>query len=176
METVFLAAFVFVAIGAIWYLLTIYNGLVGLRNDMNKAWANIDVLLKQRHDEVGRLVEVCQGYMTYERELFEQIALARSGFLSAASVDQKAQADQSLAISTHTLLMRAENYPRLRANEGFLQLQARITELENAIADRREFYNDAVNSYNIRVQQMPDAVVAGVMGLQPREMLRAAAR
>jgi LemA protein len=175
MEIVFLVAFGFVAIGAIWYLLTIYNGLVGLRNDMNKAWANIDVLLKQRHDEVGRLVEVCRGYMTYEQQVLESVTLARSRFAQAVSVGQKAQADQSLAVSTHNLLAQAERYPLLRANEGFLQLQGRITDLENAIADRREFYNDAVNSYNIRVQQMPDAVVAGLMGLKPREMLRATA-
>ena len=172
MEIVILLAIVFVVGGLIWYLITIYNGLIELKNDIDKAWANIDVLLKQRHDELTNLVAVCKGYMEYERDTFEKVAQARSQYNQAVTVGQKAQADQSMTQATHGLFAVAENYPNLKASNNFLQLQQRITELESQIADRREFYNDCVNTYNVRIQQAPDMVVAGWMNLKPRQMFK----
>lgn len=172
MQIVILLALLFVVGGLVWYLVTIYNGLIELKNDIDKAWANIDVMLKQRHDELTNLVAVCKGYMDHERDTFEKVAQARSQYAQAVTVSQKAQADQSMALATRGLLAVAENYPQLRASDNFLQLQKRITELESQIADRREFYNDSVNTYNVRIQQVPDQFVAGWMHLQPRQMFK----
>ncbi|HYL95988.1 MAG TPA: LemA family protein, partial [Terriglobales bacterium] len=118
------------------------------------------------------LVAVCKGYMEFERDTFERIAQARSQYDRAVTVSQKAQADQSMTQATRGLLAVAENYPELKASNNFLQLQGRITELESQIADRREFYNDSVNTYNVRIQQAPDMIVAGWMHLQPRQMFK----
>jgi LemA protein len=173
MGFVILLAMMFAVVGVLWYLVTIYNGLVELKNDIDKAWSNIDVMLKQRHDELTKLVEVCKGYMEFERDTFQKIAQARSMYSQAVTVDQKAQADQSMTQAARGLFAVAENYPELKANNSFMQLQSRITALENQISDRREFYNDSVNTFNIRIQQMPDMLVAGFMNLQPRQMFRA---
>ena len=173
MGTVILLAVLFAVTGMIWYVVTIYNGLISLKNDIDKAWSNIDVLLKQRHDELTKLIEVCKGYMNFERDTLQKIAQARSMYSQAVTVDQKAQADQSTASAVRGLLAVAENYPDLKANSNFMQLQSRITQLESHIADRREFYNDSVNTYNIRIQEVPDTVVAGFMQLQPRTMFKA---
>jgi LemA protein len=165
-----MVAFVFA--GVLIYLATIYNGLVALRNDIDKAWSNIDVLLKQRHDELPRLVDVCKGYMQYERETLQTLTDARAKYALATTVDQKALASGSLSVSVQKLFAVAENYPDLKANASFLELQKRITELESQIADRREFYNDSINLFNTRIQEMPDALLAGAMGLKPRVMFR----
>ena len=146
----------------------IFNGLIALKNDIAKAWANIDILLKQRHDELSKLLDVCKGYMDYERDTLQKITQARSLYQQAVSVDQKAQADQSMTSALRGFFAVAENYPQLKANDNFMRLQGRITELESQIADRREFYNDSVNTFNIRIQQMPDTFVASFMNLTPR--------
>jgi LemA protein len=160
----------FAIAGALIYLGTIYNGLVALRNDIDKAWANIDVLLKQRHDELPRLVDVCKGYMQYEKETLESITEARTRYAAAATVDQKFAASGNLSASVERLLVTAENYPELKANASFLELQKRITELESQIADRREFYNDAINIFNTRIRQVPDTILAKMLDLKERPM------
>ena len=159
-------------VGAAAYFVTIYNSLVRLRNDIDKAWANIDVLLKQRHDELPKLIETCRGYMQYEQKTLQLVVEARNAYQKAGSVPEKAQADNLLSGALKTLFAVAENYPDLKANSNFQQLQQRITSLENQIADRREFYNDSVNTFNIRIQQVPDTFVAGFMKLTPRPMLK----
>ncbi len=160
----------FVVVGVLIYVATIYNGLIALRNDMDKAWANIDVLLKQRHDEVPRLVDVCKGYMQYERETLQTLTDARAKYALATTVDQKTLASGGLSASVQKLFAVAENYPDLKANISFLELQKRISELESQIADRREFYNDSINLFNTRIQEMPDSLLASAMGLKPRAM------
>jgi LemA protein len=160
----------FVVAGVLIYIGDIYNGLVAMRNDIDKSRANIDVLLKQRHDEVPRLVDVCKGYMQYERETLQSLIAARSLYTTASTIDQKVQASGSLSASVGKLFAVAEDYPALHANTSFLELQKRITELESQIADRREFYNDAINVFNTRIQQMPDTLVASLFGIRPRPM------
>jgi LemA protein len=172
MDTIILSMFMFAIFGMVGYVVMIYNGLIALKNDIDKAWANIDVMLKQRHDELPKLLDVCKGYMNYERDTLLKITQARSMFQQAVTVDQKAHADQSMTSALRGFFAVAENYPELKANNNFLQLQKRITELENQIADRREFYNDSVNTFNIRIQQMPDTFVASFMNLQPRSMFK----
>ena len=172
MNTVMLFAFGFAIVGAAWYFITIYNSIIALKNDIDKAWANIDVMLKQRHDELPKLLDVCKGYMDYERDTLQKITQARSMYQQAVTVDQKAQADRSMTTALRGLFAVAENYPDLKANNNFMQLQTRITDLESQIADRREFYNDSVNTFNIRIQQMPDTFVASFMMVQPRPMFK----
>jgi LemA protein len=161
-------------VGIFVYLITIYNSLVRLKNDIDKAWANIDVLLKQRHDELPKLIETCKGYMQYEQKTFTLITEARTAYMKAGSVGEKAQADNMISGALKSLFAVSENYPELKANNNFMQLQKRISELEEKIADRREFFNDDVNTYNIRIQQLPDVFIAGMMRLQHRDLFKVA--
>jgi len=172
MNTVVLLIFLFAIVGVTVYVITIFNSLVALKNDIDKAWANIDVLLKQRHDELTRLLDVCKGYMDYERDTLLRIAEARSQYQQAVNMEQKAEADQSMTTALRGFFAVAENYPDLKATNNFMQLQNRITQLENQISDRREFYNDSVNTFNIRIQQMPDIFVASFMSWTPRPMFK----
>jgi LemA protein len=172
MNTIIQLAFGFAIVGTGWYAVTIFNGLVALKNDIDKAWANIDVMLKQRHDELPKLLDVCKGYMNYEGDTLLKITQARSMYQQASTIDQKAQADQSMTSALRGFFAVAENYPELKANNNFMALQKRITELESQIADRREFYNDSVNTFNIRIQQMPDTFVASFMKLTPKPMFK----
>ena len=159
-------------VGVIAYLLTIYNSLVRLKNDIDKAWSNIDVLLKQRHDELPKLIETCKGYMQYEQETFKKVVEARNAYSQATTLAEKAQSDNMITGALKTLFAVSEKYPDLKANNNFMQLQNRITELEEKIADRREFFNDGVNTFNTRIQQLPDVFVANMMGLQHRELFK----
>ena len=165
---------VLLVVGVFIYFITIYNSLVRLRNDIDKAWANIDVLLKQRHDELPKLIETCKGYMQYEQKTFQLIIEARTAFMKASTVGEKAQADNMITGALKSLFAVSENYPDLKANNNFMQLQKRISELEEKIADRREFFNDDVNTYNIRIQQLPDVFVARMLNLQRHDLFKVA--
>ncbi len=162
----------FLALIAVLYFVSVYNGLIVLARNIEKAWANIDVLLKQRYDEIPKLIKVCEGYMKYERETFEKITAARTACLQAKTVGQAAEAEGQLAGVLKTLFAVAENYPELKANQNFSQLQQRVSYLESQIADRREFYNDSVNIYNIRIQQIPDMFVAGMLHMTAKELFK----
>jgi LemA protein len=172
MTLVVTLAFLFVIVAAVLYLATIFNGLVALKNDIDKSWANIDVMLKQRHDELTKLLDTTKGYADFERETLIKITQARSQYQQAVTVDQKVQADQTMTSALRGFFAVAENYPDLKANSNFQVLEKRISELESQIADRREFYNDCVNTFNIRIQQVPDTFVAAFMRLTPRTMLK----
>src|SRR5580704_13998186 len=166
------AAFLLFVVGVLVYIIIMYNELVRLRNDNDRAWANIDVLLKQRRDEIPNLVETVKGYMQHERQTLEAVTQARTASLSAASMGQKAQADLMMSGALRGLFAVAENYPQLKANENFLKLQNRISELEERIAYRREFFNDDVNTYNTRIGQLPEVFLASLMALKPREFFK----
>src|SRR6478672_375236 len=124
MSTVILLGFLFAIAGVVIYLTTIYNGLVAIKNDIDKAWANIDIMLKQRHDELTKLLEVCKGYMDFERDTLQKVTQARSMYQQAVTVDQKAEADHSMTSALRGFFAVAENYPELKANNNFTQLQA----------------------------------------------------
>jgi len=166
-----LALFLFAA-GVFLYAVILYNGLIRLRNENDRAWANIDVMLKQRHDEIPNLVETVKGYMQHEQQTLLAVTQARAASMNAASIGQKALADLKMASALRGLFAVAENYPQLRANENFLKLQGRISELEERIADRREFFNDDVATYNSRIAQIPDVFLASFMSLKPRQMFK----
>jgi len=148
---------------ALLYGIVVYNGLVQLKHNVAKAWANIDVLLKQRHDELPKLVEVCRQYKQFEQETLARVTEARARVSSAREKHDVAAlgaAEGMLRMGLGQIFAVAEAYPELKANEHFMQLQTRITALENAIADRRELYNESVNVHNIRIEQFPDLFVA----------------
>src|SRR5712692_1283929 len=119
-----------VVAGFFIYFITIYNSLVRLKNDIDKAWSNIDVLLKQRHDELPKLIETCKGYMQYEQETFKKVVEARNAYSQATTLAEKAQSDNMITGALRTLFAVSEKYPDLKANNNFMQLQSRITDLE----------------------------------------------
>jgi LemA protein len=156
----------------------IFNQLVALKHNVGKAWSNVDILLKQRHDELPKLVETCRQYMQFEQETLEKVMRARNQVSSAReahNITALGQAESALRTGLGNLFAVAEAYPELKTNETFRHLQARISGLENAIADRREFYNDSVNVNNVRVEQFPDTVVARLFGFRQFPLLRFAA-
>ena len=165
-------------IGLVWliaYAVGVYNMLVRLSNNIDKAWSNIDVILKQRHDELPKLVEVCNSYMAHERETLEAVIKARNAYGTGRTINEKAQAENQIAGALGHLFAVAEQYPDLKANQQFLAIQQRISALENTIADRREFYNESVNVYNIAIQQIPAVWVAQQTSYTARPLLTVAA-
>ena len=160
---------------ALVYLVMIYNNLVQVKHNVSKAWANIDVLLKQRHDELPKLIETCKQYMKFEQDTLQKVIDARSRVFSAREsqdIPALGSAEAGLRASVGNLFAVAEQYPDLKTNQTFLQLQSRITGLENAIADRREFYNESANINNVRVEQFPDAIIAGMFNFKAAPQLQ----
>ena len=157
-----------------FYAVTIYNHLVRIKHNVSKAWSNIDVLLKQRHDEIPKLVETCKQYMKFEKDTLEKVMQARNQ-VSAARQSQDmgslGAAEGMLRMGLGNLFAVAEAYPELKANETFQHLQGRISSLESAIADRREFYNESVNINNIRIEQFPDIIIARLLNFTARDLL-----
>jgi LemA protein len=157
------------------YLVMQYNGLVSLRESVKQAWANIDVLLQQRHDELPKLVQTCRQYMQYERDTLEKVMLARAAVNAAHERHDMAalgSAENELHATLGRLYAVAENYPQLKADQSFQQLQARITGLESAIADRREYYNSQVQLNNTRIAQFPAVLLAHQFGFLPAQLLK----
>lgn len=154
------------------YAVFVYNSLVQIKHNVAKAWSNIDVLLKQRHDELPKLIETCKQYKQFEQETLRQVTEARSRVQQAGAAGDIAAlglAEGVLRSGIGQIFAVVEAYPELRANEHFAQLMSRITGLEDAIADRRELYNEHVNINNARIEQFPDIFIANLFrfGLRP---------
>jgi len=163
-----------ILVAVLLYAIVLYNNLVSLKHNVDKAWANIDVLLKQRHDELPKLVETCKQYMQYEQETLDKVMQARTAVSNAreqGDVAALGPAETQLRMGLGNLFAVAEAYPDLKANQNFQHLQARISGLENAIADRREFYNESVNLNNVRIEQFPDVIIAKQFGFGPKDLL-----
>ncbi len=163
-----------VAATVLTYGVIIYNGLVSLKHNVAKAWSNIDVLLKQRHDELPKLVEICKQYMRHESATLERVIAARSAVFAAREVGDVRQlgpAEVQLRAGLGNLFAVAENYPELKADENFKFLQDRISDLENSIADRREYYNESVNRNNVRIEVFPDVLIARWFGFAASPLL-----
>lgn len=170
-STIVLLVVVVVLLG---YGIAIYNGLVTLKHNVRKAWANIDVLLKQRHDELPKLVEICRQYMRHEQDTLTQVTAARAAVFGASQREDVAAVgagEGSLRKSLGQLYAVAESYPELKADAQFRHLRDRITTLENSIADRREYYNESVTLNNIRIETFPDLVLARCFGFQHQATL-----
>jgi len=166
--------FAILGVVAIWAIMA-YNALVKIKHAVSRAWSNIDVLLKQRHDEIPKLVEVCRQHKQFEQDTLERVIRARSLVQQAREqhdVGALGTAESGLRASLGALFAVAEAYPELKADASFTQLQARITQLEADIADRRELYNEAVNINNVRIEQFPDLLIAALFGFRPSRLLR----
>ncbi|MBK1631334.1 LemA family protein [Thiohalocapsa halophila] len=156
------------------YTTLIYNNLVRLKHTVAKAWSNIDVALKQRHDELPKLVNVCKRYMRHEQETLTRVVAARGEVLAAQNagdVRDLGRAETALRAGLDRLFALAESYPDLKADRGFQQLSQRISQLEDTIADRRELYNESVNLNNVRIEQFPDVFVARMFGFLAADLL-----
>jgi len=152
------------------YVIIIYNGFVALKNNIKQDWSNIDVLLKQRYDELPKLIKTCEGYMQHEQKTLEAVIKARSAINSANNDHDRMQAQNMLTDTLKSLFMVVERYPELKADASFQQLSNRITELEDQIADRRELYNASVTIYNTRLDQFPDVIVARLFNFAASEL------
>ncbi|HEX5216304.1 MAG TPA: LemA family protein, partial [Vicinamibacterales bacterium] len=161
--------------GVAAYVATIYNSLVQVKHNVDQSWANIDVLLKQRGDELGKLIDSVKGYLAYERDLLTRLTTLRSQMGRGGPDESRLAAEREIGAGVGRIFALAENYPDLKSSGNFLELQRRITGLEEQIAHRREFYNDAVNINNSRMEQVPDRLLAGAAGLQRRPLFEATA-
>ncbi|MDD5057323.1 MAG: LemA family protein [Sideroxydans sp.] len=167
-----------ICIVSLVYGVSLYNNLVSMKHAVSKAWANIDVLLKQRHDELPKLVEVCKQYKQFEQETLQRVIAARQQVQTAREGQDIAAlgvAEGMMRSSLGGLFAVAEAYPDLKTNQQFMQLQTRITGLENGIADRRELYNESVNIYNVGIEQFPAVLIANMFAYSPKPLLEFAA-
>jgi LemA protein len=165
-STLIIVAVIVVAI--IWAV-SIYNGLVSMRQRVNQAFADVDVQLKQRHDLVPNLVETVKGYAAHERGTLDEVVKARNAAVTAQGPAQQAAAENMLSGALRQLFALSEAYPDLKANANFQQLQAQLTDLENKIAAARRFFNNAVQEYNSGIQRFPAALFASSFGFAPKE-------
>lgn len=172
-QALIISLFGLMVIGIIYFLISTYNRLVTLQNNFDKAWANINVLLKQRSDEITNLTNTVKDYMKYEKQLIENVTKARSFLNDADSLSKKAAVNDFITESLKTIFATAEKYPDLKAIDTFKHLQERVTGLENELADRREFYNDSVTVYNTRIKSFPDLLVAKIMKCKKSELFKA---
>ena len=159
---------------ALVYAISLYNHLVSVKHAVAKAWANIDVLLKQRHDELPKLVEVCKQYKQFEQTTLQAVIEARSQVQTARQhqdIPALGQAEGMLRMGLGNIFAVAEAYPELKANEHFMQLQSRISSLENGIADRRELYNEAVNINNVQIEVFPASIIAKIFNFSDKPLL-----
>ncbi len=151
------------------YALLIYNSLIRQKNQVKEAWSDIDVQLKRRHDLIPNLMETVKGYATHEREAFEQVTNARAQALGAQTPQASAQAENTLTGTLKTLFAVAENYPDLKANTNFLELQRELSDTENKVQAARRFYNGVVRDYNTAIQKVPANLIANTFGFQAEE-------
>ncbi len=172
MQVVIIFIIVLIVIGLVSWFFTVYNGLIHVKENIKKSWANIDVLLMQRSDEIPKLIKVLKSFVKHEKTMFDNVMDARKSYLGANSIDEKADADNQISDALKSVFALSEAYPELRSNDNFLNLQDRISGLENEIADRRELYNESVNNYNIRIQSLPDVLIANALGLGSQKMFK----
>lgn len=158
---------------AIGLLIVIYNVLVGLRNDIERAWANVDVILQQRHDEVGNLVAAVRDFMAYEQALLTELTQARARLAQARSIADKARQNAALEASLRHLYAAMEAYPDLKSNHLVLELMRRLSSLEEALANRREMYNHTVTRFNTLIASFPIILVSGWLGFRDRALFEA---
>ena len=173
MEMAALFALVLVAVIVVFWLISTYNAVVALALRIDKAWANIEVALKQRHDQLPKLVDAVRGVMAFERDTLERVTELRAAFRPEAPIPQQAATSEATTAAVRQLFAVVENYPVLRSQQNVLDLQDEIERLEGIIADRRELYNDQVYRHNARIAQVPTAWLAPLFGWTPRDFFDA---
>jgi LemA protein len=168
-----LIVLIIVAAIAVW-IIAVYNGLIRLKNRVDEAWSDIDVQTKRRYDLIPNLVNTVKGYAAHEREVFEKVTEARSRAMGAGTTADKAQAENMLSQTLKSLFAVAENYPQLKANENFLELQRELTDTEDKIQASRRFYNGNARDFNIKIEVFPNNIIAGMLNFSKREFFEAA--
>ncbi len=158
-------------VSAIGIVISLYNRLVMLKYNVEKAFANIDVLLKQRADEIPNLITVVKESMHYEESVLTKLTSLRTDFLNSTNSDDKIKTSNEISNIVKSLFAVTENYPDLKANKNFVRLQRRTSEIEDAIADRREFFNESVNMYNIGIHEFPNLILANIMAYKNKSLL-----
>jgi len=156
----------------VFAFVSIYNSLIRLKNQIDRAWSNIEVILKQRFDEIPQLIQVIEQYVTYENRILSKLIEARKNYTSASTVKDKIESSAAATQAFGGLLALGESYPELKSNENFKQLQGRISDLENQLSDRRESYNEAATNFNTRIEQIPDVIVARTLNYASRELFK----
>jgi LemA protein len=151
-------------------LVWMYNSLIRLRNQVKNSWAQIDVQLKRRNDLIPNLIETVKGYAKHEKGVFEQVTKARTSVMNADSVKEKAEASNMLSNTLKSLFAVSENYPDLKANQNFLQLQEELAGTENKIAYSRQHYNDMVMLLNTKIEVFPNNVIANMFNFKQEAM------
>jgi len=167
MSTLIIFVGVVVVLGLV--IVVIYNGLIRSKNQVDEAWSDINVQLKRRYDLIPNLVSTVKGYAAHERELFEKVTQARTAAIGAQSPKEQAQAENMLSGALKTLFAVAENYPDLKANQNFLELQRELSDTENKIQSARRFYNGNVRDFNTKIQVFPTNLFAKMLGFRPYE-------
>jgi len=155
------------------WLVAVYNGLIRLKNRVDEAWSDIDVQLKRRYDLIPNLVNTVKGYAAHESQVFEKVTEARAKALSAGTVGEKQQAENMLTGALKSVFAVAENYPELKANQNFLELQRELSDTENKIQAARRFYNGNVRDFNTKIQVFPNNLIAGSLNFKSREFFEA---
>lgn len=170
-----LIMYVLVVLAALFWVVMVYNGLVVLKNRVKNAWAQIDVQLKRRCDLIPNLVETVKGYAAHESATLENVVKARQQAINVGdNVKNRAEAENALSGTLKSLFAVAENYPDLKANQNFMQLQEELTSTENKISFARQFYNDAVMAYNNKKEMFPTNIIAGVFNFENRDFFEIA--
>ena len=159
-----------IVVAVLIFVITTYNELVRLRNKVKNSFAQIDTQLQRRFDLIPNLVETVKGFATHEKELLENVAASRSGYMNASSNGEKLAMNNQLTAGLRSLFAVAESYPELKANVNFLNLQEELSETEDKIAYARQFYNDAVTIYNDKIQMFPGVMVAAILGFREEEL------
>jgi LemA protein len=172
-EAAALFAIGLVIVVAGFVVVSTYNAVVALRNRIAKAWANIDVALRQRYDQLPNLVEAVRDVMAFEQDVLEAVTEARAGYHADDPIPAQAATSDATSSAVRSLFAVVESYPELRSADNVMALQAEIARLENVIADRRELYNDQVFRYNTRIAQVPTNVLAGLFGWAPQPFFAA---
>jgi LemA protein len=151
------------------FVWSLYNSVIRLNNEVKNSWAQIDVQLKRRYDLIPNLIETVKGYAKHEKSVFTDVTKARTAFMNAGSMGEKAKASNMMTDTLKSLFAVAENYPDLKANENFLQLQEELSGTENKIAYARQHYNDVVMIFNNRIQTFPSNIFASIFGFTAKE-------
>lgn len=168
---ILIVVFFLIIIGIISYFIRIYNQLVMMRNNVDKTFSNIDVLLKQRANEIPNLVKVLKESMNYERSVLEELTTLRTNYLSSNNMNEKINLNNDIDKTIKSIFAISENYPTLKSNNDFILLQKRVSELENMITDRRELYNDSITIYNIGINEFPSVILAKIVGCHKLNLL-----
>ncbi|KXK08392.1 MAG: LemA family protein [Candidatus Dojkabacteria bacterium] len=167
------AAPITLVVGALVFAVGLYNGLVRAKVIVDEAWSGIDVQLKRRYDLIPNIVETIKGYAKHEKETFEKVTMLRSQAMQTSDVAEKGKLENQLTQTLKSLFAVAENYPELKANENFLNLQGTLNEIENEIQGARRYYNGAVRDYNTKIMVFPNNLIAGLLGFKSREFFEA---